>query len=73
MGGERVAVLGRVCMEQFLVRLDGVPNVMVGDEVVLLGDQGQERLSAEQLAERWGTINYEVVCGIGARVPRICI
>ena len=73
VGGERVAVLGRVCMDQFLVRLDGVPNVMVGDEVVLLGDQGQERLSAEELAERWGTINYEVVCGIGARVPRICI
>ena len=73
VNGQRVPVVGRVCMDQFLVRIDDVPNAVVGDEVVLLGEQGQARLSAEEIAERWGTINYDVACGIGARVPRIYI
>ncbi len=71
VGGERVPVLGRVCMDQFLVRLDDVNGAAVGDEVVLLGQQGQARLPAEELALRWGTINYDLVCSIGARVPRV--
>ena len=71
VGGERVPVLGRVCMDQFLVRLDDVTGAAVGDEVVLLGQQGQARLHAEELALRWGTINYDLVCSIGARVPRV--
>lgn len=69
--GRRVPVVGRVCMDQCLVQLDQVPEASVGDEVVLIGFQGDERISAEEVAARWGTINYEVVCGIGARVPRI--
>ncbi len=73
VGGERVPVVGRVCMDQFLVRLDDVPDAAVGDEVVLLGEQGEARLPAEELALRWGTINYDVACSIGARVPRIYV
>ena len=68
--GVRVPVVGRVCMDQCLVQLDGVPNAKVGDEVVLIGTQRDQHISAEEVAGRWGTINYEVVCGIGPRVPR---
>jgi alanine racemase len=71
--GQRVPVVGRVCMDQLMVQLDTVPEAKVGDEVVLLGDQGDEYIRAEEIAERWETINYEVVCGLGARVPRVYI
>jgi alanine racemase len=70
VGGRRVPVVGRVCMDQVLVQLDQAPEARVGDEVVLIGAQGEERLRAEDLAATWGTIAYEVVCGITGRVPR---
>ena len=73
VGGVQVPVVGRVCMDQLMVQLDRVPQARVGDEVVLIGAQGQARLPAEGVADRWGTINYEVVSGIGARVPRLYI
>jgi alanine racemase len=57
-------------MDQILVRLDGKSAARPGDEVVIIGGQGGERISAEDVALRWGTINYEVTCGIAARVPR---
>ena len=69
--GRRAPIVGRVCMDQILVQLDGVPDAVEGSEVVILGQQGNERISAEEIAQRWATINYEVVCGIGRRVPRI--
>jgi alanine racemase len=71
VGGRRVPVVGRVCMDQVLVQLDEVPEARPGDEVVLIGRQGQAAITAEDVAARWGTINYEVVCGIGPRVPRL--
>lgn len=71
VGGRRVPVVGRVCMDQVMVQLDAVPEAREGDEVILIGKQGEESLTAEDLAAAWGTINYEVVCGIGARVPRL--
>lgn len=71
--GQRVPVVGRVCMDQLMVQLDHVPQAKVGDEVVLLGYQRDEHIRAEEIAERWETINYEVVCGLGARVPRVYI
>lgn len=71
VAGTRVHVVGRVCMDQIMVQLDQAPEAREGDEVVLIGKQGQEQLPAEVLAAKWGTINYEVVCGIGARVPRL--
>lgn len=71
--GVKVPVVGRVCMDQVMLQLDKVPEAKAGDEVVLIGEQGGERISAEEVAERWGTINYEVVCGIGRRVPRVYI
>ncbi len=69
--GKRVAVRGRVCMDQIMVSLDEVPEAKVGDEVVIIGRQGGEHISAEEVAARWQTISYEVICGIAERVPRI--
>jgi alanine racemase len=71
VGGRRVPVVGRVCMDQILVNLDEIPGARAGDEVVLLGSQGGERIAAEEVGERWGTINYEVTCGITERVARV--
>jgi alanine racemase len=61
-------------MDQLMVdlgSLDDAQPVAVGDEVVLIGRQGDELIRAEHWAERLGTIGYEVVCAIGARVPRV--
>ncbi len=69
--GQSAPVRGRVCMDQFVVGISHIDDVRVGDEVVLVGRQGAAALSAEEVARRWGTINYEVVCGIAGRVPRI--
>jgi alanine racemase len=68
--GVRAPVVGKVCMDQIMVQLDGIPGASHGDEVVLLGKQGNEIINAGELAERWGTINYEVTCDLSARVPR---
>ncbi|MGB6423099.1 MAG: alanine racemase [Anaerolineales bacterium] len=64
IGDRRVPVIGKVCMDQIMVLLDEVPSAREGDEVVVVGSQGDESISVEELALRWGTINYEVVCGI---------
>ncbi len=71
VGGKRVPVVGRVCMDQIMVQLDSVPEARIGDEVVIIGSQGDLSLSAEEVASTWGTINYEVTCAISVRVPRI--
>ena len=71
IGGKRVPVIGRVTMDQILVQLDRVPESKAGDEVVLIGKQGDESITAEDVSRIWGTINYEVTCAIGPRVPRI--
>jgi alanine racemase len=69
--GKRVNVVGGVCMDQFMLQLDSVPEAKIGDEIVLLGRQGDEIITAEELGQAWGTNNYEVVCGLANRVPRI--
>jgi alanine racemase len=71
--GQRAPVRGRVCMDQIIVGVSHIPGVRQGDEVTLIGRQGNESLAADDLARKWGTINYEVTCGIAARVPRIFV
>lgn len=71
--GRRVPIVGRVTMDMSLCDVTDVPGVEVGDEVVLLGSQGSERISAEELARQADTIPYEVLCSIGARVPRVLV
>jgi len=69
--GQEAPLLGRVCMDQSIVDVTHIPQVRAGDEVVLIGRQGSVSLTAEQVAQRLGTINYEVVSEILARVPRV--
>ncbi|HLW01527.1 MAG TPA: alanine racemase [Ktedonobacterales bacterium] len=69
--GKRAPLVGRVCMDQSMLDVSDIPGVTVGDEVVLIGQQGEEMLTAEAVAARLGTISYEVVSEILARVPRV--
>ena len=69
IGGRRRPIIGTVTMDQLMVDCGDDP-VQRGDEVVLLGRQGDESIKAEEWASRLGTIGYEVLCGIGPRVPR---
>lgn len=69
VGGSRCRIAGNVTMDQILVDCGDLP-VRAGDEVVLLGSQGDETITASDWAARAGTIPYEIVCGIGPRVPR---
>ncbi|MFN8372878.1 MAG: alanine racemase [Anaerolineae bacterium] len=68
--GKRAPVVGRVSMEKIAVNVTDIEGVSIGDEVVMLGKQGDETITAEQIAKYWGTIPYEVVTSILARVPR---
>jgi alanine racemase len=58
-------------MDQTMLNVSHIPNVRVGDEVVLIGKQGDDAIAAEEVADWLGTINYEVVSEILARVPRV--
>jgi alanine racemase len=69
--GKRAPVVGKVCMDFIMVDVTDIPYVSVGDEVVLMGRQGREQITAEEIAEKINSISYEVLCLIGKRVPRI--
>ncbi|CAG0935816.1 alanine racemase [Thermoflexales bacterium] len=69
--GQRAPIVGRVCMDQCLINVTHIPEVKMGDEVVLIGEQGDDRIRAEEVAAKLGTNNYETVSLIMARVPRI--
>jgi alanine racemase len=69
--GRRAPIVGRVCMDQTMIDVTHIPNVRQGDEVVLIGHQGGETITVEEVAARLGTINYEVISEILARVPRV--
>jgi len=69
--GQRAPILGRVCMDQCMVDVTHIPGVAQGDEAVLIGRQGGDELTAEAVAARLGTIAYEVVAELLARVPRV--
>ncbi len=73
--GKRYPVIGRVCMDQFMVDVSPDPDIKAGDEVVLFGKQcggkPNEAITVEEIAGLMGTINYEVLCAVGKRVPRV--
>jgi alanine racemase len=71
IGGQRVPIVGLVCMDMVVVDITQVPGIVVGNEAVLIGHQGQEQITATELATWAGTIPYEVLCSIGPRVPRL--
>ena len=68
--GQRAPVVGRICMDQCMVDVSHVPQAAVGDEVLLFGGPD---LPADEIAAHLGTINYEVVCMVGKRVPRVYV
>jgi len=71
--GRRAPVTGRVCMDQFMVDVSHIPGVEKGDIVVLMGRQGEEEVTADEIATKINTISYEVLCAISTRVPRVYI
>jgi alanine racemase len=71
--GKRCRIVGRVCMDQLMIDVSDVPEAESGDIVTLIGRDGSERITADELASVYGTIGYEVVCGISKRVPRIYV
>lgn len=73
INGRRAPVVGRVCMDQIMVDAGAIPGVKMGDEAVIIGRQGDVEVSADEIAAKLGTINYEVTCMVNHRVPRIYV
>ena len=71
--GKRCRIVGRVCMDQLMMDVTDVPEAKSGDIVTMIGRDGDDIITADDLANVYGTIGYEVVCGISKRVPRIYI
>lgn len=71
--GRRARILGRVCMDQLMVDTTDIPEAEEGDEVTLIGKDGEEEITVEELARIGGGFHYEILCDIGKRVPRVYI
>lgn len=71
--GSRARVIGRVCMDQTMLNVTEIPEAQVGDVATILGKDGQEQITAMEMAQWLDTISYEVVCGISKRVPRVYV
>lgn len=69
--GKSAPIVGRVCMDQFMVDISHIPEACIEDDVTLIGEDNGAFISADEIAEKAGTINYEIVCGLSKRVPRI--
>ena len=71
--GVRAPIIGRVCMDLTMIDVGHVPDVNLEDEVVILGSQGEVTISADEIAKRVGTINYEIVSSLTSRVPKVYV
>lgn len=69
--GRRAPVIGRICMDQFMVDVSEIPDACVGDEVTLIGKDGKEMISMEEMGDLSGRFSYEFACDISKRVPRV--
>ncbi len=69
--GRKAPVLGRICMDQFMVGLENIPDAMEGDEVTLIGEDQGEKITMEALGDLSGRFNYELACDLGKRIPRV--
>lgn len=69
--GQKAPILGRICMDQMMVDVTAIPGVTVGDQVTLIGTDGDNAITVEEIAARADSFNYEFVCGISRRVPRL--
>lgn len=73
INGHYAPIIGNVCMDQMMVDVTNIPDVKDGDSVIIMGSDGKNSVSAEELANIAGTINYEIVCDVGKRVPRVYV
>lgn len=71
--GKKAPIVGRVCMDQFMVDVTDIPEVSEGDKVTLIGRDGAEEISANELGAISGRFNYELMCDLGKRIPRVYI
>ena len=71
--GKKAPILGRICMDQFMVDVSQIPEAAEGDRVTLIGGDGARRISTEELGELSGRFHYELVCDLGKRVPRVYV
>ena len=69
--GRRAPILGRICMDQFMVDVSAIPGAAEGDEVTLIGKDGNEEITMEELGAVSGRFNYELACDLGKRIPRV--
>ena len=70
-GGKLCKIVGNICMDQCMIDITNVNNIAIGDDVILFGKSDDIELPVESLAEKMGTISYEILCNIGKRIPRI--
>lgn len=73
INGKKANVIGNICMDQMMVDVTEIEDIKIGDEVILFGKSGNNIITVESVAELMGTINYETICVIGKRVPRVYI
>ena len=69
--GKRAKIIGRVCMDQFMVDVTDIPEVSEGDTATIFGTDGEETISVDEIAKKANTINYEIICNINSRVTRV--
>ena len=73
VSGKRAPIVGRVCMDQLMLDVSNIGGVHEGDIVTVFGKDGDQTITVDELADLIGTINYEIICLIGKRVPRVYV
>lgn len=73
VNGQYAPIVGNICMDQCMIDVTDIPDVKVGDEVVIVGTQGDKTILADEIADKTGTINYEVTCRFALRMPRVYV
>ena len=71
--GRKAPILGRICMDQFMVSVEDIPEARENDEVTLIGTDGKEQITMEELGDLSGRFNYELACDLGKRIPRVYV
>lgn len=69
--GRKTRIIGTICMDQCMIDVTGIDEINIGDEVILFGSDGKNEITADEVAEKIGTVSYEVLCAVGRRVPRV--
>ncbi len=73
VNGHFAPIAGNICMDQFMIDVTDVPDVKLGDEVIIMGSDGENTILAEDIAKATGTINYEIICAFGQRLPKVYV